>query len=78
MRGTLIFILVAVAIVFVLTVWADNRIAAGAGALLLLGGIIYGWARNKGTTRTQDIRSEQGAREVRNELAEDEERRGTR
>ncbi|GAA5049447.1 hypothetical protein GCM10023208_07730 [Erythrobacter westpacificensis] len=78
MAGRLIFILVAVAVIFGLSVWVDNRIAAGAGALLLLGGLIYGYVQTKRTTPAQDARSERGARELREEIVEDEEKRGTR
>ncbi|WP_162925281.1 hypothetical protein [Aurantiacibacter odishensis] len=78
MAGRLMFILVAVAVIFGLSVWVDNRIAAGAGALLLLGALIYGYVQTKRTTPAQDVRSERGARKLREEIVEDEERRGTR
>ncbi|QZH75821.1 MAG: hypothetical protein JY451_04320 [Erythrobacter sp.] len=77
MRNSIIFIVVALAIVFALSVWVDSRIAAGAGAVLLLGGLAYGTIRNAGGSRAGVARAERGAREVREEIAEDEERRGT-
>ena len=78
MRASLVFIIVAVAVVFALAVFVDNRIAAGAGALLLIGGIIYATIRSKGATPAQDARAERGARELHEEIVRDEERRGER
>lgn len=78
MRGTLIFILLAIAVVFALAVLVDNRIAAGAGALLLIGGIIWNTFRAKRTTAAQEARSERGARELHEEIVRDEEERGER
>ncbi|WP_338242769.1 hypothetical protein [Aurantiacibacter hainanensis] len=78
MRGSLIAILIAVAVVFALAVFVDNRIAAGAGALLLIGGIIFNTFRAKRTTPAQEARSERGARELHEEIVRDEEQRGTR
>ena len=76
MKAGIIFIIVAVAVVFGLSVLTDNRIAAGAGAAILLGAIIYGYLRNKGASAETTRRAEAGAHDLREEIAEDEERRG--
>ncbi|WP_147366953.1 hypothetical protein [Aurantiacibacter zhengii] len=78
MSGRIIAIVLALAVIFGLSVWVDNRIAAGAGALLLLAGLIYGYVQTKRTTPAEDARSERSAREVREEIVRAEEERGTR
>jgi hypothetical protein len=75
MSKTLIVILLAIATLFVLSILVDNRIAAGGGALVLLGGLIYGYVRNKGASRRDTERAEAGARDLRREIEEDEARR---
>ena len=40
------------------------------GPLLLLGAIVFAWYKNRTTSKRVDRRSEQGARELREELAE--------
>ena len=40
------------------------------GPLLLLGAIVFAWYKNRKTSERLDRRSEQGARELREELAE--------
>lgn len=74
-----LFIVLGLAIVglFVWSVVQESRIAAAAGAGLLLIGIIYGTLRT-GRSKEGVARAERGADELRNELAEDEARRGTR
>ena len=78
MSKSMILIGLAVVVVIALGVLVDTRLAAGAGALLLLLGIGYGTLQSKRTTAREDARGERGARELRDELAEDEARRGTR
>lgn len=78
MSKSTILIGLAVVVVIALGVLVDTRLAAGAGALLLLLGIGYGTWQAKRATPQEDIRGERGARELREELAEDEARRGTR
>ncbi len=78
MSKTAIFVFAAILVVILLAVLTETRIAAGAGALLLLLGIGYGTWQSKRTSARQDARGERGARELREELADDEARRGTR
>ena len=46
-----------------------------AGPLLLLGFAIYGWMSNRKLTRREKIESDRGTRELREELAEENDRR---
>jgi hypothetical protein len=52
--------------------------AVVAGPLLLIGVIIYASRRNKGGSAANVAQAERGAREVRDEIARDEEQEGTR
>ncbi|GGD65460.1 hypothetical protein GRI62_11305 [Erythrobacter arachoides] len=63
---------------FVFAIATGNQMAAGGGALLLLAAIGYGTWQSKRATPAETARGERGARELREELAEDEARRGTR
>ena len=78
MSKTTMLICLAVLVVIALGIFADTRLAAGAGALLLLLGIGYGTWQAKRASPREEARGERGARELRDELAEDEARRGTR
>lgn len=72
------FVITIIALVviglFVFTVATGNRMAAGGGALVLLLGIGYGTWQSKRATPAQKARSERSAREVREEIAEEEAR----
>ena len=46
------------------------------GPLLLIGAILWAWLRNKGPRSEEIARAERGARELREELEEEEARRG--
>ncbi len=41
------------------------------GVALLIGATIYGWVRNKGASRNNEIEAERGARELRQEMEEE-------
>lgn len=76
-RTLVIVLLVVCAAILIWSFVEGSRIGAGVGAALLFIGILYGTFR----TETSDEgfeRAERGAREVREEIVEDEERRGTR
>jgi len=46
------------------------------GPILLMGAIIWAWLRNRNPAPGEIARAERGARELREELEEDEARRG--
>lgn len=77
MSRTWIVILVAVAALFIVSVVYASRIAAVGGALLLFFAIIYAFIRNRGGDRAEIARAEKGAHDLREELEEEDERRGT-
>lgn len=52
--------------------------AVAIGPLLLIGFIIYAVRRNRGAPRANVAQAERGAREVRDEIARDEEQKGNR
>lgn len=61
----------ALAVLLVLTFAYDTRFAA-LGAFLLLGGIVYAFVRNRASATPGEIaRAERGARELREEIEED-------
>ena len=71
MSRTWLFVAAGLVALIVISVVAGNRIAAGAGALLLIGTIIYVTVSQRGD-RSNVARAERGARELREELdAED-------
>jgi len=72
-----LFILAAVAVLFIVSVAYGSRIAAGGGAALLLGAIVYATLRTRGGSPGEIARAERGARELRKEIEEDEARRGS-
>lgn len=76
-RTLVIVLLVVCATILVWSFVEGSRIGAGVGAALLLVGIIYGTIRTQTSDEGLD-RAERGAREVREEMIEDEERRGIR
>ncbi|MBH5321748.1 hypothetical protein [Aurantiacibacter sediminis] len=65
MNKTLITIIAIAAFVTGLALWTDTRIAAGAGALALLGVIIYGYISNKRASDATYRKAERNAREMR-------------
>lgn len=71
------FVLAAVAVLFIASVAFGSRIAAGGGAALLLGAIVYATLRTRGGPPGQIARAERGARELREEIEQDEARRGS-
>lgn len=75
--GKVWLIVIAAIVLFVLSVVADNRIAAGGGALLLLIALIWAYVHNRRGSRANMARAEAGARDLREELEEEDERRGT-
>jgi hypothetical protein len=52
--------------------------AVAIGPLLLIGVIIYAFRRNRDDSPENVARAERGAREVRDEIAREEEQEGTR
>ena len=46
------------------------------GPILLLAALLYAWLRNRNASQRNRARAERGAREVREEIAGEEERRG--
>lgn len=76
MSKSWLFVFAAVAVLFVVSVALGSRIAAGGGAALLLGAIVYATLRTRGGSTAEIARAERGARELREEIEEDEARRG--
>jgi hypothetical protein len=71
MSRTWLLVAAGLVILVVISVVAGNRIAAGAGAAILLGTIIYVTVTQRGD-RSSIARAERGAKELREELdAED-------
>lgn len=71
MSRTWLFVAAGLVALIVISVIAGNRIAAGAGAALLIGTIIYVTLAQRGD-RSNIARAERGAKELREELdAED-------
>ena len=71
MSKTWLFVAAGLAALVVVSVVFGNRIAAGAGAALLIGTIIYVTLAQRGD-RANIARAERGARDLREELdAED-------
>lgn len=71
MSRTWLFVAAGLVLLIVISVVAGNRIAAGAGALLLIGTIIYVTLAQRGD-RSSIARAERGAKDLREELdAED-------
>jgi hypothetical protein len=68
MLKSFIAILAVAAILFIVSVATGSRIAAGGGAVLLLGGLIYGYLYNKSGSQAQVDRAERGAAELREDL----------
>ncbi|WP_271078723.1 hypothetical protein [Aurantiacibacter sp. MUD61] len=66
MNKTLIALVAIAAFITGLALWTDTRIAAGAGALALLGVIIYGYVSNKRASDATYRKAEQNTREMRN------------
>jgi hypothetical protein len=71
MSRTWLFVAAALLALLVISIVFGNRIAAGAGALLLIGTIVYVTVSQR-RDRSNIARAERGARELREELdAED-------
>lgn len=71
MPRTWLLVAAGLVVLIVISVVAGNRIAAGAGAALLLGTIIYVTVTQRGD-RSNIARAERGAKELREKLdAED-------
>ena len=77
MSKSFLLAVVGIVLAIVLGVWVDTRIAAGVGALALLGAIIFGYVANKKAGEANYREAERGARQVRDEIveAESEQRR---
>jgi|GEM_PF-5066482 hypothetical protein len=75
-RKWLFGLLALVVVLFVVSVAFGSRLAAGGGAALLLAAIVYATIRNRGGSPEEIARAERGARELREEIAEDEARSG--
>lgn len=70
MSKSWLIILAAVAVLLILSVVYETPLAAGGGAVLLIGAIIYQTVRNRRDPKGF-ARAEQGAKDLRDELQRD-------
>jgi hypothetical protein len=69
-----ILILVAVAVLLVVSIVFQTRLAAGGGALLLIGAIVYETLRNRNNPKGAAV-ADQGAKDLRKDINRDPEYR---